>query len=140
MDFSRLLARVKSILLTPKTEWPVIAAEPATTVGIYTSYVLLLAALGAICQFLKLPNQLLIISCPLYGFLMVGNAFSCALRVGEWAWASALLDEWLANEITGAMLGYVGVGACTVRPEAASRIVAVAAQDDRDVCGGRLGS
>jgi class 3 adenylate cyclase len=37
-----------------------------------------------------------------YGFVMVGNAVSCAIRVGEWAWASALLDEWLANEITGA--------------------------------------
>ena len=36
-----------------------------------------------------------------YGFLMVGNAVSCAIRVGEWAWASALLDEWLGNEITG---------------------------------------
>ncbi|HVA87544.1 MAG TPA: adenylate/guanylate cyclase domain-containing protein [Candidatus Saccharimonadales bacterium] len=36
-----------------------------------------------------------------YGFVMVGNAVSCAIRVGEWAWASALLDEWLANEITG---------------------------------------
>ena len=35
------------------------------------------------------------------GFLMVGNAVSCAIRLGEWAWASALLDEWLANEITG---------------------------------------
>jgi class 3 adenylate cyclase len=36
-----------------------------------------------------------------YGFLMVGNAVSCAIRVGEWDWASTLLDEWLANEITG---------------------------------------
>jgi class 3 adenylate cyclase/tetratricopeptide (TPR) repeat protein len=35
------------------------------------------------------------------GFMMVGNAASCAIRVGEWAWASAMLDEWLANEITG---------------------------------------
>ena len=35
------------------------------------------------------------------GFLMVGNAVSCAIRVGEWDWASVLLDEWLANEITG---------------------------------------
>ncbi len=38
----------------------------------------------------------------LYGFVMVGNAVSCAIRVGEWAWAAALLDEWLSNEITGA--------------------------------------
>ncbi len=36
------------------------------------------------------------------GFLMVGNAVSCAIRTGEWAWASALLEEWLLNEITGA--------------------------------------
>jgi class 3 adenylate cyclase len=36
-----------------------------------------------------------------YGFMMVGNAVSCAIRTGEWAWASELLEEWLANEITG---------------------------------------
>jgi class 3 adenylate cyclase len=36
-----------------------------------------------------------------YGFVMVGNAVSCAVRTGEWTWASSLLDEWLANEITG---------------------------------------
>ena len=35
-----------------------------------------------------------------YGFLMVGNAVSCALRVGEWAWSMALLDEWLTTDIT----------------------------------------
>src|SRR5690242_14625431 len=27
MDFNKLIARVKAILMTPKTEWPVIAAE-----------------------------------------------------------------------------------------------------------------
>ncbi len=36
-----------------------------------------------------------------YGFVMVGNAVSCALRTGDWTWAADLLDEWLANEITG---------------------------------------
>ena len=36
----------------------------------------------------------------LYGFVMVGNAVSCAIRVGEWTWAGTLLDEWLANEIS----------------------------------------
>jgi class 3 adenylate cyclase len=34
-----------------------------------------------------------------YGFLMVGNGAVCALRVGEWAWARQLIDEWLANEV-----------------------------------------
>jgi hypothetical protein len=36
-----------------------------------------------------------------YAFMMVGNAASCAIRTGEWAWASALLAEWLEREITG---------------------------------------
>ena len=36
-----------------------------------------------------------------YGFQMVGNAFSCALRVGEWVWATSLLEEWISMEISG---------------------------------------
>jgi len=35
-----------------------------------------------------------------YGFGMVGNSSICAFRVGEWDWASRLLDEWLAMEVT----------------------------------------
>ncbi len=35
-----------------------------------------------------------------YGFFMVGNAAISAIRVGEWDWAEALLDEWLALEVT----------------------------------------
>jgi tetratricopeptide (TPR) repeat protein len=31
---------------------------------------------------------------------MVGNSSICALRVGEWDWAIALLDEWLGLEVT----------------------------------------
>lgn len=36
-----------------------------------------------------------------YGFLMVGNAVNSAIRVGEWPWATALLDEWLSRDISG---------------------------------------
>ncbi len=50
---SSLIERAKAILLTPKTEWPVIAAEPETTSGLYTKYILILAALGPIAVFLK---------------------------------------------------------------------------------------
>ena len=53
MDFSKLIARVKAILLTPKTEWPVIAGETATTGSLYTGYILLLAAVPVVCTFLK---------------------------------------------------------------------------------------
>jgi hypothetical protein len=52
MQTSNLLGRVKSILLTPRAEWPVIAAESDTIVGIYTGYILILAAIPAVRQFL----------------------------------------------------------------------------------------
>ena len=42
--------RVKRILLTPKEEWPVIDAEPATVGGLYTGYIMPLAAIGPIAQ------------------------------------------------------------------------------------------
>ena len=53
MDFNKLIARVKAILLTPKTEWSVIAAEPATVADLYKNYIIWLAAVPAICQFVK---------------------------------------------------------------------------------------
>jgi hypothetical protein len=40
-----LVQRVKNILMSPKTEWPVIDSEPATIGGIYKNYVLILAAI-----------------------------------------------------------------------------------------------
>ena len=45
-----LVSRVQNMLLKPKAEWGVIDAEPATVQGIYTSYVMILAAIGPICS------------------------------------------------------------------------------------------
>ncbi len=45
-----LIDRAKNIIMTPKTEWGVIDAEPATVQGLYTSYVLILAAIGPIAM------------------------------------------------------------------------------------------
>ena len=42
---SSLIDRVKNILVTPKTEWPRIDAEPATVGSIFRNYVLILAAI-----------------------------------------------------------------------------------------------
>lgn len=53
MDFNKLMARVKAILLTPKTEWPVIAGEPATVKSLYTGYILILAAIPPIFTFIR---------------------------------------------------------------------------------------
>lgn len=43
-----LVDRVKNIIMTPKTEWPVIAAEDANPTAILTGYVIPLAAVPAV--------------------------------------------------------------------------------------------
>ena len=43
-----LFERAKDIIMQPKSEWAVIDAEPATVGSIFTSYVLILAAIGPI--------------------------------------------------------------------------------------------
>ena len=43
-----LVERAKNILVTPKTEWPRIDAEPSSIASIYTGYVMILAAIGPI--------------------------------------------------------------------------------------------
>ncbi len=54
MDLNKLIARVKAILLTPKTEWPVIAGEPTTVADLYKGYIVWLAAIPPIFTFLKM--------------------------------------------------------------------------------------
>ena len=44
-----MIDRIKNILLSPKTEWPRIDAEPMTEQGIFTSWVVPLAAIGPLC-------------------------------------------------------------------------------------------
>jgi len=65
MDFNKLIARVKNILLTPKTEWPVIASEQETVQSLFTNYIMILAAIPAVVQLLKL--SIIGISIPIVG-------------------------------------------------------------------------
>ena len=53
MDFGKIIERVKAILTTPRTEWPVAAAEPASVGGLYAGYIVIVAALPAIASFIK---------------------------------------------------------------------------------------
>ncbi|MGY0559462.1 Yip1 family protein [Luteimonas sp. A277] len=55
-DHSRsnaLIERATAILLSPRSEWPAIAAEPATAASLYTGYFMLLAAIPAVAGFIK---------------------------------------------------------------------------------------
>lgn len=47
-----IVERAKNICLTPNTEWPIIAAEPATPAALVTGYVVPLAAIGAVAGFI----------------------------------------------------------------------------------------
>ncbi len=44
------LERAKRIILSPRTEWPVIEAESTTPAQLYTGYIMPLAAIGPIAQ------------------------------------------------------------------------------------------
>jgi hypothetical protein len=48
-----IVERAKNIMLTPKTEWDAVAADPTPTQGLVTGYVLPLAALAAIAGFIS---------------------------------------------------------------------------------------
>ncbi len=45
-----LVDRVKNMLLSPRTEWPAVDAEPATVSSLYAGYIAPLAAIPAVCQ------------------------------------------------------------------------------------------
>ena len=47
-----LVERVKAILVTPRTEWPVIEQEPGDPAYLFTNYVAILAAIPAIAGFI----------------------------------------------------------------------------------------
>ncbi len=50
---NKLVARVKAILMSPRTEWPLIAAEPTTVADLYKNYIAILAAIPVIAGFIK---------------------------------------------------------------------------------------
>ena len=70
MDINKLIARIKNILLAPKTEWPVIAAEPETVAGLYKNYIIIVAALTPIATFIG--TVLFGIHIPLLGTIHTG--------------------------------------------------------------------
>jgi hypothetical protein len=83
-----LQARVVNILTRPAAEWPVIAAEPSDVSSLYTNYIVLLAAIPAVCTFLGLT----IIGVPFFG----GYGFSAALVAGIMSYVGTLASVYIA--------------------------------------------
>ena len=53
MDLNKIIQRARAVLVTPRTEWPVIAAEPTTVQDLYREYMMILAAIAPVAQFVK---------------------------------------------------------------------------------------
>ena len=70
VDFNKIVARAKNITLSPKTEWPVIAAEPETVADLYKNYIVIIAAIAPIAQFIGLAA--FGINVPLLGSYHIG--------------------------------------------------------------------
>ena len=68
-----LVARVKGILLTPKTEWGVIESESATIGSLYTGYIIPLAAIPAAAGFVGLT---------MLGYNVLGTTFRYPMGAG----------------------------------------------------------
>ena len=70
MNTTRIIARARAILLTPRTEWPVIAAEPDTIGGLYSGYIMIMAAIPAVI--VLLTTSVIGVSVPFLGSYRVG--------------------------------------------------------------------
>lgn len=79
MAMSKLIERVRNLILTPAAEWPAIAAEPATKQQIYVTYVVPLAALAAVCAFIS--AAIVGMRVPMMGALRLGMGASLGIAV-----------------------------------------------------------
>lgn len=77
---SNLVQRVVNLLKSPKTEWPVIAAEPATIADLYTRYALILAAIGPVATLLGGGG---------FGFFRFSSGFLFQLAI--WSYVQSLI-------------------------------------------------
>jgi hypothetical protein len=90
---SGLIARVKNILISPSTEWPVIAAESSSASGIYLGYVAPLVAIGVIATFLGHS----MIGLPLLGRVGVGAGLAHAISSFALSFLGVLLIAWIVD-------------------------------------------
>ena len=100
-----IVARVKAILMTPQTEWPVIAAEPSSVESIYREYVIYLAAIPVIAGFIG--TSLIGISIPIIGTVrvglfsgLIGGVVTYALQLAA-VYVMALIIDYLAPQFGG---------------------------------------
>jgi hypothetical protein len=95
-----LVARVKNILLTPQTEWPVIESESGDTTYLFRSYVAILAAIPAVCVAIGLT---MLPFGPVYWLALTGIVYAAISYVMAFVgtWLLALVVNLLAPSFGG---------------------------------------
>jgi hypothetical protein len=92
-----IVARAKNILLSPNTEWPVIAAESTTADALYTGYIMPMSAIPPVCALIGLSLFLGRLG---FGFGLLGALVSWALGLVG-IYIVALVAQWLAPRFGG---------------------------------------
>ncbi len=77
-----VVARAKAIVLTPKTEWPIIEQETADTASLFKTYVAYLAAIPAVCGFIGM--SVFGVRAPGFGIVRVGFFAGLASEIVHW--------------------------------------------------------
>jgi hypothetical protein len=88
-----LVDRAKNIIMTPKTEWPVIAAEEPNTTEIMTGYVIPLALIPAVATVI--------------GTGLIGGAFGASLTIGIGSGIVSFIAAVLGVYLTALVMDYL---------------------------------
>src|SRR5215207_1058482 len=126
-----LSERAKNIVLTPKTEWPLVDAEPTAVKDIYTGYVVPLALIPAVAGFIG--SSLIGVSVPGLGTVRTGLGVGLASAILQFGlslalvYAMALVIDALAPTFGGRkdMLSAFKVAAYSMTPTWLAGIFAV---------------
>lgn len=95
-----LKTRIINILKTPKTEWPVIAAEQTDAGTLYKQYIIPLAAIPPVCHWIGM--SVIGISLPFGGHIRTPIMSGLAMMIVSYVFAlavvyiAAIIIEWLA--------------------------------------------
>jgi Yip1 domain len=94
-----LIERVKNIVLSPKTEWPIIAPERTSVAQLYTGYIMPLSALSAVMAFVHM--SLIGVSVPYAG--AIRTPMVSGLLYSIFAFGFGLLGLFLVGLIINAL-------------------------------------
>lgn len=90
-----LQARVRNILVQPASEWSEIAAESTDVAGLYRNYILILAAIPAVCIFLGFAA----FGAPVVGRLSAASALSTAITTYVQTLVSVLIAALIIEKL-----------------------------------------